>query len=142
VAGVGVAYWKTFIMDIQTYLGNEFELNPPLSESEQLQYIGQIKGPVTEDYLGFMKLFNGGEGPIGNESYLALFRLNKLPSYNNDLRELYSAVDYTVFASDGGNVLFAFNKAKEVIEFDLIGLGTDEAIKCADSFTAFLATLP
>ena len=128
-------------MNIQTYLGNEFELNPPLSESEQFHYIGQIKGPVAKDYLGFMKLFNGGEGPIGDESYLALFMLNELPSYNDRLGELYSVFDYTVFASNGGNAIFAFNKAKEVIEFDLIGLGVDEAIKRADSFTEFLAIL-
>lgn len=128
-------------MNFQAYLGNEFELYAPLPEAEQLQFINQIKGPVAEDYLAFIKLYNGGEGPVGEESYLALLRLDELPSYNSRLSELYSATDYTVFASNGSNAIFAFNKENKVIEFDLIGLGVDEAIECADGFTAFLATL-
>ncbi len=128
-------------MDFQAYLGNEFELNAPLPEAKQLQFISQIKGPVAEDYLAFIKRYNGGEGPVGEESYLVLLGLDELPSYNSSLSELYSATDYTVFASDGGNAVFAFDKENKVIEFDLIGLEVDEAIECAEGFTAFLATL-
>ena len=128
-------------MDAQALLGSEFELNTPLPKTEQLRFISSLKGPVPNDYLEFMKLFNGGEGPVGNESYLALFGLEELLDYN-DSQEHYSSSEYTVFASDGGNTIFAFDKSGEVLEFDLIGLGPDEAIRRTGSFIEFLATLP
>ena len=128
-------------MDAQALLGSEFELNTPLPKAEQLRFISSLKGPVPNDYLEFMKLFNGGEGPVGNESYLALFELEELLDYNDSL-EHYSSSEYTVFASDGGNTIFAFDKSGEVLEFDLIGLGPDEAIRRTGGFIEFLATLP
>ncbi|MBF9140668.1 SMI1/KNR4 family protein [Hymenobacter properus] len=113
-----------------------------MPEAERLHFIGLLQGPTPDDYLKFMERHNGGEGPIGNESYLALFRLDAVPEYNTSLKDLYSITNYTVFASDGGNAIFAFNRAGEVIEFDLIGLGPDEAIKHGDSFLSFLKLLP
>ena len=51
---------------------------------------------------------NGGEGPIGDQSYLILWRANELAEHNHGYKvDSDYAPDLLVIGTDGGNELFA-----------------------------------
>jgi hypothetical protein len=84
---------------------------------------------------------NGGEGPVGEESYVAIYTAQLATWYNTENVEAYHSAGVFVFASDGANTLYAFNKAGEVVEFDQIGLEPHEALSLAHTFADFVTNL-
>jgi hypothetical protein len=128
-------------MLLSAHLGTDFERNTPLSNADYQRYASFLSGKVASDYLGFMLDYNGGEGPVGEENYLSLFRLEDVPAYNQACSALEGTSGFIIFASDGGNTVYAFRGPDAVVEFDLIGLTTEEALFIAEDFTGFLASL-
>ena len=128
-------------MLLSPLLGSEFEHNPPLPEADYQHYARLLTGKVSPDYLAFMHAHNGGEGPVGEENYVRLLRLDEIPAYNAACTDLEGVSGYLIFASDGGNTVYAFRGADAVVEFDHIGLEPDEALHIAEDFTGFLTSL-
>jgi hypothetical protein len=119
-------------------LGSEFERNAPLPEADYQHYARLLNGKVSPDYLAFMHAHNGGEGPVGEENYVRLLRLDEVPAYTAACAALEGVSGYLIFASDGGNAVYAF---RALVEFDHIGLEPDEALHIAEDFTGFLTHL-
>lgn len=128
-------------MLLSDLLGSEFERNDPSPDVDYQQYVRLLTGKVSPDYLAFMHAHNGGEGPVGEANYVRLFRLDEVPAYNKACAALEGISGYLIFASDGGNTVYAFRGADAVVEFDLIGLEPEEALYIAEDFTGFLTSL-
>lgn len=128
-------------MLLSALLGSAFERNAPLPEADYQHYARLLAGQVSPDYLAFMHAHNGGEGPVGEENYVRLLRLDEVPAYNADCPVLKGFDGYLIFASDGGNTVYAFRGPDAVVEFDHIGLEPDEALYIAEDFTGFLTSL-
>ena len=67
------------------------------------------------DYLEFMEISNGGEGFIGENSYLSLWKIENLVDWNNKYDVHTYAPGYFIFASDGGGTAYAFSKTNSFI---------------------------
>ncbi|TDN35738.1 hypothetical protein E4631_24405 [Hymenobacter sp. UV11] len=127
-------------MTLPALLGSDFELNAPLPVAEYARQSHLLTKPVPKEYLAFMQQHNGGEGPIGPEGYLALFSLEELVDWNTDWETNRGPLDCTIFASDRGNTVYAFNLTGEIVEFDMIGYSPEEALPVAPDFSGFLAS--
>lgn len=128
-------------MLLSALLGSKFEHNAPLPEADYQHYARLLTGKASPDYLAFMHAHNGGEGPVGEENYVRLLRLDEVPAYNAACAALEGVSGYLIFASDGGNTVYAFRGANAVVEFDHIGLEPEEALYIAEDFTGFLTNL-
>src|SRR5437870_4273516 len=65
---------------------------------------------LPKDYLEFMEISNGGEGFIGENSYLSLWKIENLVDWNGKYDVDTYAPGYFIFASNGGGTAYAFNK--------------------------------
>ena len=64
-----------------------------------------------ESYLSIMRIFNGGEGEVGSESWLLLFPIDELQGVNEDYDFLMSEIpDYFLFGKDAADTGYAFHK--------------------------------
>ena len=128
-------------MDFVQVLGQDFELNSQSVSADYKQLETLISFSLPVDYLEFMEKYDGGEGPVGMENYLAIFSAKEAFEHNSLNQQKYSLASLFVFASDRGNTLYAFNKAHEVFEFDQIGIEPEEAMVLAPNFIVFLENL-
>ena len=120
---------------------SEFEANPPASddvvESTQMS-LGQS---IPDNYLKFMREANGGEGSVGGDSFLMLWKLDELEEFNRD----YEVSDYCkgilLFGSSGGGEAFGFDTRQTpwtVIQVPFVGMDESAIEKVAGSFSGFL----
>lgn len=94
---------------------------------------------LPKQYFSFMQLHNGGEGPIGEYGYLAIWDTEELMSFNqtNGFKD-----NLFYFASDRGGTLYAFdfnNHDTKIVELqeDEIDYSGVEII--ANSFEEFIS---
>lgn len=119
----------------------EMELNPPCS-IEQLHTIEQkLNIALPGQYMDFMQLHEGGEGPIGEYAYLAIWDISEMLSYNQDSDVNKYITGLIYFASDRGGTLYAFdtNRAMKVVELQADSIDYCEEVEVvADSFEEFV----
>lgn len=115
-------------------LFKDFEFNSKVNF--QISEINGLKLP--KDYLDFMNVHNGGEGPIGEYGYACLFRLEELEEVNNDYDAANSWPGCVVFGSDMGGMLLAYNFEKEIYcEIDSCNVYDDTYSNVCNSFEEF-----
>ncbi len=93
---------------------------------------------LPEDYLAFMREYNGGEGPLGKNNYGRFFRLEELEEINNEYNVQEYWPGYIVI---GGfdDTLWAYNPEKKIYcQIDSCNAGEDTYYTIAGSFTEFL----
>lgn len=120
---------------------NDMELNSPTDISKLYNIKPELKTMFPKQYIDFMNLYNGGEGPIGKYGYLSIWDMTGLVSFNqNDIiNEYISELFY--FASDRGGTIFAFatkNHTTQIVELqdDLVDCSKIKII--ANSFEEFI----
>lgn len=119
----------------------EMELNAPCN-IEKLNTIEQkLNVVLPRQYMDFMQLHDGGEGPIGEYAYLAIWDLNEMLSFNqsSDINKYIFGLIY--FASDRGGTLFAFdtNRDMKIVELQADSIDYSEEVELiADSFEEFV----
>lgn len=99
---------------------------------------------LPNDYLSIMKDFNGGEGEIGDNSWLNLYPIEELVNVNNDYQFLMEQIpDYFLFGKDAADTGFAFRKFNKTIHsFGLMSnFKTDPIEFCGNDFAEFLEYL-
>lgn len=97
-------------MDELLAILNTMELNAPC-KAEELRKIEQYLGkPLPNDYAEFMKLHNGGEGPVGENGYLAIWGTDEVLDANTDAEYPVPIKDLFYFASDRSGLLYAYDK--------------------------------
>ena len=71
----------------------------------------QLDFLLPKDYVDVMKDFNGGEGGIGENSWLYLFPLEELLEQNHSYKLLMKEIpDYFLFGKDAADTGYAFHK--------------------------------
>lgn len=69
--------------------------------------------------------------------YIVLQSLNSIDAFNEEIEIGKYAPGFIAFASDGGGEVFVFDESGTVYLMPLIGMSRNDAIKIADSWTAY-----
>lgn len=88
------------------------ELNVTTLLSEELiAIIERFNFKFPDSYLSLIKEFNGGEGEVGNESWLCLFPIEELDNINRSYGLLMSDIpDYFLIGKDTADTGYAIHK--------------------------------
>ncbi len=116
-------------------LFKEFEFN------KKTEYtINEINGNLLpKDYLNFMLEHNGGEGNVGNNSYMQILKLEELIDYNNDYDIFKLFPTCFAFGTDLGGNHFCYNfENKEYFAIDSINISLEDAYCEASSLYDFI----
>lgn len=98
--------------------------------------VNSLKLP--NDYLEFMSLHDGGEGPVGEYGYARIFSLEELEEMNDEYDVKNNWPGYIVFGSDMGGMLLAYNPEKEIYcEIDSCNTGEDTYFTICNSLEEF-----
>lgn len=113
----------------------EFEFNEAPEE-----IITEVNGlSLPEDYLAFMRRHNGGEGPLGENNYGCLYRLEELQAINDEYEVSKWWPGNVVLGSDMSGQLWAWNPEKRIwCQIDSGNTDEDTYYTISDSFEAFL----
>lgn len=128
-----------------TFYLNEFSKNEPGASDELIKNVqDQLDFVLPNDYTDLMKAFNGGEGEIGENSWLCLFPIEELIEINDDYELLMEQIpDYFLFGKDSADTGFAFHKQKLTVHsFGLMSnFKTDPIEFCGNNMMEFVQYL-
>jgi hypothetical protein len=121
-----------------------FDHRPAATDASIAESQRQLGQTLPGDYVGFLKLTNGGEGSIGKIEYVMLWSAEELGSMN----ELYEVQKYApgflVFGSNGGGEAYGFDTRTPewpVVKLPFIEMDWNLLEPMAGSFSAFLERL-
>ena len=99
---------------------------------------------IPEDYFAFLQTFDGGEGVVGSNAYLMLWRASEL----FELNEAYEVAQYApgllLIGSDGGGEAFAFDLRQErplIVQVPFVGMDLALSEQLGSSFCEFIRYL-
>jgi hypothetical protein len=119
---------------------SKFECNEPASESAIKKVEELINITFPEEYYDFLLISNGGEGPVGEEAYLALWKVEDLIKLNDD----YGVEELLIIGSDGGDTAYCIDRRGEMqsfVEVPFIVMDLDEVEHCSNDFKGFIQFL-
>jgi hypothetical protein len=97
------------------------------------------------DYVQFLQKMNGGEGSLGENAYVALWRVEELGDRNVGYEVAEFAPGLFLFGSNGAGEAFAFDARSDqfcIVAVPFIGMDDlRDAIVIATNFRAFLEVL-
>src|SRR5262245_14497856 len=88
---------------------SRFNRNRGATASAIEQFEAESGVQLPEDYAQFLRDTNGGEGPMGRDAYVMLWRVEELSSMNKAYMVTLYAPGLLLFGSDGGGEAFAFD---------------------------------
>lgn len=99
---------------------------------------------LPDEYRDLLRRVNGGEGPIGAQSYLILWRAEELVEHNRGYRpDARYAPDLVFIGTDGGNEVFAIRAGDgHYVAAPLIGMSPEAVKDCGVTFTDFVRSFP
>lgn len=112
----------------------EFEFN------EASEYtIQEVNGvPIPQDYLEFMSRHNGGEGNVGENSYMQLVKLEELEKFNRDYQISEYLSGIFIFGTDLGGMLFGYDSKKGLYcSIDSCSLSEEDILYAGRTFEEF-----
>lgn len=115
-----------------------------LADSTIWEVQSNLDFKLPPDYLAVIKMYNGGEGEVGEESYLNLFSLEELEEVNADYAFLMNDIpDYFLFGKDAADTGYAFHKMNYTYHsFGLMSsFDTDPMVLCGNNFKEFIEYL-
>lgn len=97
-----------------------------------------------QDYVDFLSRANGGEGPVGDESYVILWPAERLVRRNRGYKVGDAYAPGLVFiGSDGGNEAFAIRESDGwYVCAPFIGMSDDAVEPLGATLAELLANLP
>lgn len=115
-------------------------LNEPCN-AEQLHALERkLNITLPMQYADFMQLHEGGEGPVGEYGYLAIWDIDEVLSFHqsSDVNQYITGLIY--FASDRGGTLYAFDTKRDmkIVELQSDSIDASEVGVVADSFEEFI----
>jgi hypothetical protein len=132
---------------IQPKTGNvleKFNCNSPVSDSEIKAFELKSSLNLPRDYVDFLKTANGGEGFVGEHSYLILWKLEQILEFNVAYEVHEYAPGLVLIGSDGGGEAFAFDTNVSpwpVVQIPFVGMDHELAQVIAPNFVSFLEFL-
>jgi hypothetical protein len=122
----------------------QFNGNPPVTSLALSNFATKSGFTLPQGYIRFIQCFNGGEGFIGPNSYVMIWRLEELLEFNT----AYQVSDYApglfLFGSDGGGEAFAFDMRsdfKPILSVPFVGMDLSLVRVIAPDFDKFLEAL-
>lgn len=99
---------------------------------------------LPDDYRDVLKTVNGGEGAVGEQSYLILWAAEELVEHNRGYKpDPHYAPDLTFIGTDGGNEVFAIRAGDgQYVAAPLIGMSEDAVKDLGATFTEFVQRFP
>jgi|SRR6185312_5288773 len=122
----------------------EFVRNVGASEAAISECEKQLGRPLPKDYLGFMRINNGGEGFVGANSYLRLWKVEELLATNEGYETAIHLPECLLFGTDGADEAFAFDlraSQTKIVQFPFLDMYWESARLLSDSFDGFLLHL-
>src|ERR1700730_4309460 len=123
----------------------EFKANPPASAALIRQSQAKLSFQLPADYVHFLQQMNGGEGSLGENAYVALWRVEELDDRNAGYEVAEFAPGLFLFGSNGAGEAFAFDT--RCAQFRIVAvpfIGMDDlrdAIPIATNFRTFFEVL-
>ena len=99
---------------------------------------------LPKDYRDFMMITNGGEGFIGANSYVRLWKIEELSLMNDGYETARYLPGGLLFGTDSGEEAFAFDLRTpqiKIVEVPFVGMEWELAWLPSDSFRGFLLRL-
>lgn len=93
---------------------------------------------LPEDYLIFMKEYNGGEGGIGEDGYIVLYRLEQLQQINCDYQVEKYLPNHCLIGSDGGGEAFGVDEEGNFFAVPFVPMDKKEKIILGSTFSDFI----
>lgn len=120
------------------------ERNPPCDPAVlgQLPTILGCEPPA--DYVAFLRQWNGGEGPIGDNGYVSLWKVEDIAPSNEEYGSQEFTPGLVLFASDGGGTAYAFDTRQEpvrIVAVPFISIDLADVEPISQSFVEFLEYL-
>lgn len=123
-------------------LTKSLEYNQTLTEAVWNSVVSKINFKFADDYLEFMKEFNGGKGPLGENGYIQLWPFNELIEANQGYQVDNFAPSLFLIGSDGGGAAYGVRKSTGTfIEVPFIGMSDEDAEDLGERFVDFLFNL-
>jgi hypothetical protein len=128
-------------MKAETFKMLENVINKQNKDLDKIcEYIG-ITAIFPEDYTEFLNMYNGGNGSIGENSYLQLWSFEDIAELNEDYAVGEFLTSIVLIGSDGGDTAYGINKNRKYIEVPFIGMDDDEVQEIASDFDEFIEFL-
>lgn len=116
----------------------------PVSDDVIDNFEKSSKLNLPSDYKMFLKITNGGEGFIGDNSYVMFWPLKDL----NDLNDSYEVDEFApgllLFGSNGGGEAFAFDtrsKSINIVQVPFVGMELNLIQELTTTFNKFIEKL-
>lgn len=123
---------------------DNFHLNPPATGREIAAAEGAVKLAFPRAYRELLTSASGGEGPVGDESYVILWAATELADHNRGYKvDPDYAPDLLLIGTDGGNEVFAIRADDgSFVSAPLIGMSPDAVRARGKTLREFLASFP
>ena len=127
-----------------TWFPEEFQLNPPATADEIAAAEDALDMAIPASYREFLTNASGGEGPIGEESYVILWPASELAEHNRGYKvDPEYAPDLLLIGTDGGNEVFAIRAGDgSFVSAPLIGMSPDAVDSRGATLQEFLNSFP
>ena len=128
---------------IQNMLSN-LDLQSPVKESDLLKFEQESRIILPNEYKRFLKVSNGGEGFIGENSYVIFWSINDLLKFNKAYNVYEYAPGLLLIGSDGGGEAYAFDthsKSMEIVKVPFVGMSIELIEVLAPNFDVFIEKL-
>lgn len=100
--------------------------------------LAKIDFRIDEDFLEFIKTYDGAEGEMGR-NYLMLWNIEDILALNPYYEDIPECEKLFFFGSDGSSYGYAFEKdGGKIVGIDFLDIGEKEADFHAESFIEFL----
>jgi SMI1 / KNR4 family (SUKH-1) len=121
-----------------------FAANPPASSALIAQCQANLRFQLPADYVEFLQQMNGGEGFMGDNEYLMLWRVEELAEMDAGYNVPEFTPELFLFGSNGGGEAFAFDTRstpQPIVAVPFIAMELCDAIMIATNFRTFLEVL-
>jgi hypothetical protein len=119
-----------------------FEFNDPASEDQIAAFERTAGISLPRCYRDFLKMGNGGEGPVGECGYARFWKIGEIADLNRDYHVQESLPGYLLIGSDGGGEAFAIKRDEAVyVQVTFVGLSEEDCMSMGNGFEEFLSNL-
>jgi len=122
----------------------DFNCNPPVIANDIVVFQASNNITLPQEYVDFLKVSDGGEGFIGQNSYVIFWKLNELMKLNDAYQVRNYADKLFLFGSNGGGEAFAFDtrqKPYTIVSVPFVGMDMELIETIGKTFWEFLEFL-
>jgi hypothetical protein len=122
----------------------EFNGNASATNESVLRFEESIGSKMPEDYLAFLKRFNGGEGYIGDDAYVILWSTDEIICFNREYEVSENCPELLLIGSNGAGEAYAFDRRSKpwhVVQVPFVGMESSLCDDMGRTFSEFIERL-